>query len=205
MKKFLIGVGILVVLVVVGAVGEILINNHRLAARTSTIEGPLVYDPNDPEQLLPLLDPIKSINSLRIEMAPSFRYQWLAVAIYEDRGRGYGESLVYDREHGTIKKRKFGLPRSELHSFLYEWDALTDGYSGEARMWLDGTSIAFERRRGGRITSAHGNSPCHDDVLGDLAARRLTRYVPELAEFSVPNLEKILESDVCKTGIFKWL
>lgn len=94
------------------------------------------------------------------------------------------------------------MPLTDLDDFLDQWDAVSDGYSGEGRGLTDGNPLAFERRRGERFASGEGNSPCHYDVLGDWAAQQLSTYVPELSDLRQPSLPMLLVSDFCRRSIF---
>lgn len=80
---------------------------------------------------------------------------------------------------------------------------MTDGYSGEGRTLTDGNPLAFERLRGARVTSGEGNSPCHYDVLGDMAAQEFGRFVPELEDLRDPTLPWRLKGKFCNKSFLR--
>ncbi len=76
-----------------------------------------------------------------------------------------------------IDRQTFTLAESDYRPFINWFDATTDTYAGSEERWLDGTSLAFERRKATRTTSGAGNIPSH---YGKLAARLLTLLRPHL-------------------------
>ncbi|KUR80113.1 hypothetical protein [Novosphingobium sp. FSW06-99] len=199
----------IVALATVCLAGYQLLERHRMAQRNRTVEGPLKVDPGDPvlisaHAFLDVLGPSTTGDGLRFAVMPSFGKRWIAISLSEHAGANPVRALIYDRSTGVYSRRNFDLPAPDAASFLRQWDNVTDGYSGEPRLLADGTPLAFERRRGSRLTSGVGNSPCHYDVLGDIAARRLARYIPELADLRVANLAEVLKGRICNTSIFQF-
>jgi hypothetical protein len=88
---------------------------------------------------------------------PSFGQRWFAVSLAKTPRQGVGEAVVVTPGGHQISRYAFTLPTSELDRFFARWDVLSDGYSGEGRVLTDGNPLAFERRRGQRVTSAEGN------------------------------------------------
>ncbi|MFC3673184.1 hypothetical protein [Novosphingobium pokkalii] len=180
---------------------------HRLAQFNRTHQRPLLVDARDPvlidaHALLAHLQTPKAANSLQFAAMPSFGKRWFAISLSETGTRSMGEVIVTTLAGQVLRQDTFVVPRDDLALFLRRWDEITDGYSGEGRLLTDGTPLAFERRRAGAITSGEGNSPCHYDVLGDLAAQALGRYVPELADLRDPTLPAKLRSNFCNRSIF---
>jgi hypothetical protein len=136
----------------------IVYERHRLSKFNRTHDEPLKVDAGDPvlesaHRLRGMLRAAPSDNSLQFVVMPSFGPRWFAVSIAEVNGKGVGEAIIETRDMGHFDRRMFEMPASDLHRFLGRWDALTDGYSGEGRVFTDGNPLAFERRRGNRVTS----------------------------------------------------
>ena len=133
---------------------------------------------------------------------PSFGKRWFAVSLGVINNQGVGEAVVTNRLGEVIRHETFVLPKSDMLLFFTQWDEMVDGYSGEGRSLTDGTWLQFERRRGARITSGSGNSPCHYDVLGDWAAQTFERYVPEMQDLRDPQLAMLLKTRTCNPPLF---
>lgn len=181
--------------------------NHRMAEFNRTHERPLSEDAwykadAAPKVMLSQLKPVQGTDNLKLVSMPSFGKRWFAVSVSLINDQGIGEAVVTSPKGEVIRHETFVMPKSDLLRFLSEWDEVVDGYSGEASVVLDGTHLAFERRRGARVTSGSGNSPCHYDVLGDWAAQTFERYVPEMRDLRDPQLAMMLKSSTCNRSIF---
>lgn len=180
---------------------------HRIAELNRTHERPLLVDINDPilveaHARMAGLKLSAGSDDLRFAVMPSFGKRWFAMAITERNGRGAGEVIVTNPAGELLRHETFDVPKSDLDLFLRQWDEITDDYSGEGRLLTDGNPLAFERRRGLRITSGEGNSPCHYDVLADLAAQAFDRYIPDLRDLRDPTLPATLKGKFCNQPIF---
>jgi len=153
----------------------------------------------DAELLLADVPPLKSLsdNSLRFAAMPSFGRRWMAVALARTKAGAVGNLAVLDRAAGTVSKRKVQVTARAYDEMMKRWDSEADGYWGDMRMWADGSPLGFERRRGRHITSGIGNSPCHYDGLGNLAAIYLGPQIPELLDLRAPEFDKLKKSDAC--------
>ena len=182
--------------------GTFALERHRLAQFNRTYDTPLRISRGDPvladaHRLMDRLKPFNGPDSLRFAAMPSFGGRWFAVALRKDGDEARGGVVIENRPSGQVEVRTFRVSRQEFDLMMAKWDSLTDGYSGEGRSLADGTPLAFERRRGNRFTSGVGNSPCHYDVLGDLSAQFLARYVQELSDLREPGLPRYLASNYC--------
>lgn len=206
-KRVIIGLAIIMCLLAVVPVSFLFFERHRYAQFNRTFAAPLKVDPGnlvliDAHKLLNLLGAPTATNSLQFAAMPSFGTRWIAVSLSEREGKSPVRVLIYSRTTGKISQRNFEMPTEEARTFFKQWDSMTDGYAGEPRLLTDGNPLAFERRRPSGVSSGVGNSPCHYDVLGGIAARYLTRYAPELAEMRTINEGKLLRSKTCDTSIF---
>ncbi|WP_068073657.1 hypothetical protein [Novosphingobium lentum] len=180
---------------------------HRLAEFNRTNDRPLLIDSNNPvladaHAMMAGLIPSDGSDGLRFAVMPSFGKRWFAMSVASRNGRGDGEVIVTTPSGELLRHQKFDIPKPDLELFLRQWDEITDDYSGEGRSLTDGNPLAFERRRGLRITSGEGNSPCHYDVLGDLAAQAFGPYVSELQDLRDPTLPARLKGKFCNPSFF---
>lgn len=180
---------------------------HRIAQFNRTHERPLSDDPwntkyTEPNGMLARLKPIPGADNLKFVVTPSFGKRWFAVSVAVSNEQGVGEAVVTTPTGEMIRHQTFALPKSDLLLFLRQWDEMVDGYAGEGRSLTDGTHLWFERRRGERVTSGSGNSPCHYDVLGDWAAQAFEAYVPEMGDLRNPQLAMLLKTKFCNPPIF---
>jgi len=206
-KRIIIGLAVVAAAGAAAIMLYILTDRYRISQLNRTQESALKIDPNDlvlesAHRLLAKLHPVASGNSLKFVVMPSFGKRWFAIVIAEHDGKGAGEAIVETQEGQLLSHRMFEMPKSDLLRFLERWDKMTDGYAGEGRLLTDGNPVAFERQRGERLTSGEGNSPCHYDALGDWAAQKLARYVPELQDLRNPELDVVLRSEFCNRSIF---
>lgn len=206
-KRGLLGLIALFALLVIGLGFFLMKERHRLAEFNRTHERPLFDGTDnavraDAHIMLSSLKPTAAEDSLRFAVMPSFGKRWFALSVSITNERGEGEAIVSTPTGGLLRHQKFEVPRDELRLFLSQWDEITDGYTGEGRMLTDGNPLAFERRRIARVTSGVGNSPCHYDVLGDLAAQTFGRFVPELSDLRDPTLPWRLKSKFCNRSIY---
>jgi len=184
----------------------VVIERHRIADLNRTHERPLLVHPDDPvlanaHQLLGTLRPPPSRDSLQFVVMPSFGPRWFAVSLAQTGSEGVGEANVVSPDGRRIARYEFVMPTNNVARLLARWDALSDGYSGEGHLMADGNPLAFERHRGNRVTSGEGNSPCHYDVLGDLAAQSLSTFVPELLDLRIVQQSHVSQSDLCRRSI----
>ncbi|QSR20425.1 hypothetical protein CA833_0180 [Novosphingobium sp. KA1] len=110
--------------------------------------------------------------------------------------------MIVRPDGSLISRQSFEMPLLDLKQFFEVWDEISDSYSGEGRSLMDGTALAFERKRKRQFTSGVGNSPCHYDVLGDWAAQRLSPWVSELSDLRDPILPQLLKSKNCNRSMF---
>lgn len=132
-------------------------------------------------------------SSLRFAAMPSFGHRWMAVSLARTPTVAIGKVAVLERSTGKVSIRSFEMPVMLYDDMVRHWDEESDGYWGELSMWADGTPIGFERKRGLHVTSGLGNSPCHFDVLGNLAATYIGPNINEmnvLRSFSPDRLRK---------------
>jgi hypothetical protein len=122
--------------------------------------------------------------SLRIAILPSLSTRSYAISMTPAADGHVGIDFVMATENPCdvrtplrIDRQNFTLPESDYRSFANWFDATTDAYAGSEERWLDGTVLAFERRKATRTTSGAGNIPSH---YGKLAARLLTLLRPHL-------------------------
>ncbi|HTN15118.1 MAG TPA: hypothetical protein VL094_09955 [Sphingomonadaceae bacterium] len=181
-----------------------LIDMYFIALSNSTRSGPLRIDNGSPvlvsaHELLSQTPVLRQMSddSLRFAAMPSFGRRWFAVALSSDGKNVRGWVVILDRETGTKSKKKFSMEQSAYARMMIKFDDQADGYWGEARGWTDGTSLAFERNRGGRIVSGVGNSPCHYAVITNVMARGLSRHLPSIAELIEPEAESYSQSEHC--------
>lgn len=205
-KRVIIGLAIIMCLLAVVPVSYLLFERHRYAQFNRTVDAPLKVDPGnlvlaDAHKLLNFLGAPTGTNSLQFAAMPSFSERWFAVSLSEREGESPVRVLIYSRTTGKFYRRDFALPTAEARTFFQEWDSVIDGYAGEPRLLTDGNPLAFERRFPSSVSSGEGNSPCHYDVLGGIAARHLTRNAPELADLRTINEGKLLRSKTCDTSI----
>ena len=154
---------------------------------------------DDAQSLLAKLRPINELsgNSLRFVAMPSFGWRWMAVSVSEINRRVAGQLIVLDRKTDLLADREFSMDQSAFEKLLKRWDDRTENYWGDFRMFTDGTPLAFERQRGRIITAGIGNSPCHFDVLGDLAAVYIGPNAKELMDLRAPYIDRLLRSGNC--------
>lgn len=201
-RRIIVGTILTIVLIVAVGLTFFAVMDYRFAQFDRTYEHELATDPNngvlvDAHALLARLQDENIRDGLRFAAMPSFGDRWFAVSLSEREGGAIGEVIVFNRADESVTTHKFGLTRGDARRMLDQWDEHSDGYPGDSRGWTDGTSIAFERLREGRVSSAVGNSPCHYDVLGNLAAIYIGPQVNEVLDLRAPHLAKMLESDVC--------
>lgn len=175
-----------------------------LAVTGATMEGTLAANPSglvgdDAVQLLarvPSLG-VATDNGLRFAAMPSFGHRWVAVSLARTDTFALGKAAVLDRASGRITVRSFEMPLTRYDDMVRRWDEESDGYWGDLRGWMDGTPIGFERRRGFHVTSGLGNSPCHFDILGNLAATYIGPQVSEMSDLRSTDIETLRKSGSC--------
>ncbi len=75
----------------------------------------------------------------------------------------------------VLRRYNFVVPKAEYNALTRKFDALTDDWSGETTAdCLDGTPVAFERRKDALVTSGIGNAECSDHYRDvDMIVERL--------------------------------
>jgi len=105
-----------------------------------------------------------------------------------DAGRGCGPALLnvrrIDQKVGQVRAATFFIPGEEAEALVEELDARLDQWRGTNARWSDGTGVALERVRNGRVRSMDTNQPAFDapdnpaaQLKGDLH-RILLAYGP---------------------------
>ena len=164
-------------------------DGYRNAQYDKTVDEPLHLSIDDRVSLALFaeLQPVIARESLRVS-ATRFRERDFALELWLDphrgRAQGVGQIVIVNPQN-QVSKRNFAIPAATLRSLFAEWDAQAANYRGSRSMWLDGDPLSFERRSGRKVQSGGGNNPCHYDRLGDLLAKRLGAYVPELNDLRI--------------------
>lgn len=193
---------LLVMLVLIYWVGT-----HVAAQGSSTRSGPLPKD-DDTNPVFAnahdLMSPLPSLSklsadSLRFAAMPSFGRRWFAVALSRSGKDVRGIAVILDRETGAKTVTRLTISAPDFAKMVSQFDNQIDGYRGEARWWADGTSLAFERKRGKRVRSGVGNSPCHYSVITNSLAHNLSVYLPDLRDLIQPGVESYAQSEHCGT------
>jgi hypothetical protein len=185
-----------------GAIGSVLAmdwaRNQRMSAaareRTRTHEGPLsAWLDQSPRALgeerklvlkLAPLD-VRQSDGFRFVAMPSFGKQWFALALHAkgNEARGVLVSVTRsDTRNGAAEsERTFSMPLPAYQAMVARVDRFSDSWKGDSGYWLDGTTAAFERVRGGRVTSGMGNSATHYARLASMVRDDLSPFLPEVA------------------------
>lgn len=140
--------------------------------------------------LAPVRTPhVGSDDVLNFVSMPSF-HTWRAVSISLSPRAAMAEGrIVSVNQHGDLSKhtftglRSFSAPRAAFLRTAGELDGITDGWAGSVdcyRMY-DGTPVAFERIRSGRVTSGWGSVECdkHYAAVREIVFSFLRRYAPD--------------------------
>ncbi|HZV19159.1 MAG TPA: hypothetical protein VFF84_10765 [Sphingobium sp.] len=146
------------------------------------------------ESALSLLSTLPSLaslpnDSLRFVAMPSFSQDWFAIALRRTP-EGATATLVIahlakeSTDHsGTFEAPKhFAVAQQPLERMLIQFDQQVESWSGDRSMWTDGTPIAFERKKDGRIISGRGNSPTHYAEVAAIIRDGLAPYSPDIAK-----------------------
>ena len=157
----------------------------RDAARTH--DGPLLsHAPRtrSPLSLIPELTALSG-DSLSLIAKHSLQRRWYAISLSAtgDRVEGLLATVCEDgtgRPDERPNPTRFALPRAEWLAMAKQLDRQTDGYDGGQLMSLDGVSVAFERRRGARITSGTGNTS-HYMAVGEIVRKGVAPYLSQVA------------------------
>lgn len=174
--------------------------NQQLAAAareaTRTHVGPITpskdrYGPVTEFVLLAKLPPRSSLtsDSQRFVAMPSFGKRWFATSLSNQGSVVRGMIVIAKRNadgeiSAEVERRQFVMPPAAYAAMMVQVDRLCDGWPGETDFWTDGTPVAFERMRGGNISSGEGNSPKHYGELAMLMRNGLSPYVKEVAELN---------------------
>lgn len=169
---------------------------HRYRVETRAIEvsrthaGPLRTDGTEYARgrAIDFLRPLPSLQSmpgdgLRFVAIPSFGSIDYGVII--SRGKTGREKVnavligVGDDPSGSFE-RHFTIPQAEYDRFAVQFDALVDGWPGDIydAGCLDGTITAFERKRGGKVSSGIGNCSPHYQEIRRLMRDIVSRFAP---------------------------
>lgn len=189
-KHIAIALGGTIVAVVLCLAALVASDGYRNAQYDKTVDHALNLSVDDRYTiyLFNQLDPISSKESLRI-VGTRFSGRDFAIALSLDMkneaGQGAGQLVLSNRRQGTLIERDLRIPAATIRQLFKEWDKQIAGYRGSRYMGLDGNPLAFDRRSGRKVHSGYGNNPCHYDRLGDLLARHLGPFVPELNEWRI--------------------
>lgn len=133
------------------------------------------------------LDPVTARESLRI-VGNRFYGADFALALSLDPQNqdteAVGQIVIAAPRQATVSKRDLRIPAATVRQLFNEWDQQIADYPGSPSMSLDGNSLTFDRKSRRRAQSGAGNG-CHYVRLGDLLARRLGPFVPELYEWRI--------------------
>lgn len=134
----------------------------------------------DAARSLAPLPPLSSMagNGFRFAAMPSFSDRWFSAALYLPRDSNEAEGVLAtllgdDEKARTLSVVKFSVPRARYLGFIQRIDALADGWAGDRDLCMDGTTVAFERVNGARITSGIGNAICSKHY-GEISASVLS-------------------------------
>ncbi|NEX94908.1 hypothetical protein [Caulobacter sp. 17J65-9] len=126
-------------------------------------------------------------DALHYVAMPSFS-DWYAMTLYlPEDGDTANVALVVvhrDAETGAVKAlepHNFTVPKAEYLRATVQLDELTHDWAGEVDDCFDGTPVAFERVKGGAITSAVGNAECsaHYRAVNQVVERLITPHAPK--------------------------
>jgi hypothetical protein len=161
----------------------------RLAEQSRMHEGPLA--PNgDPHvrgrliELLATLPPIEQLggNGLRFVAMPSFGTTEYALAVFRPDGAEEAAGVLITlpkTEKETASERLFTVPADAYAALTNEIRWLPEDWQGEDSFpCLDGTPVAFELVREGRITSGAGNCSDHYRHVSLLVLDAVRRFAP---------------------------
>ena len=160
----------------------------RLTEQSRTHEGPLAPngDPHVRGRLIELLGTLPSIehlggNGLRFVAMPSFGTTEYAVAVFRPDGteEASGVLVILPKTEGeTASERRFTIPADAHAALTNELRWLTGSWQGDSSPCLDGTPVAFELVREGRITSGAGNCSDHYRHISLLVLDVVRRFAP---------------------------
>lgn len=179
-------------------------DSHRIRQFDKTVDHELQLSVDDPYTLALFseLDPVFASESLRI-VGNRFRGADFALALSLDpqpmAKDAVGQIVIANR--GTISKRDLRIPATAVRQLFSEWDRQIADYPGSPYTVLDGNPLAFDRRSGRRTQSGAGNG-CHYDELGNLLARRLGPFVPELNAWRITPTEWADRQPACAPSIW---
>lgn len=162
---------------------------HRIRQFDKTVDHALRLSVDDPYSLALFseLDPVSASESLRV-VGIRFSGADFALGLSLDpqshAKEAVGQIVIAAPRQATVSKRDLRIPAATVRQLFSEWDQLIADYRGSPSMWLDGNPLAFDRKSRRRAQSGAGNG-CHYDRLGDLLARRLGPFVPELNEWRI--------------------
>lgn len=131
-------------------------------------------------------------DSIRFAIAPSLSTDSYAVALTPSALRGAAAVVDFVMARADscdvrtplkIEHRRFTLSAAEYRAFAQWFDTTTDDYAGSSELVLDGTSLAFERRMAGRVTSGIGNGGHYKKLAAQLHAL----LKPHLAGPDIPS------------------
>jgi hypothetical protein len=138
--------------------------------------------------LAPVRAPQGEAEVLSFVSMPSFS-TWRAVSIsLSPSGTTAQGKVVSADQSGSLTQltfsdvRSFSAPKAAFLRAARELDATTDGWPGSGdSLCMDGTPVAFERIRSGRVTSGWGNADCdkHYAAVREIVFAFLRRYAPD--------------------------
>lgn len=131
--------------------------------------------------------PDASSDVLGFVFMPSFS-GWHAASIQLPTGATVAHGAIVFVQHSDQTRRltpsqveTFTVPRADYLAAARQIDSLTDGWPGSSdEDCFDGTLVAFERVKAGRVTSGTGNASCdaHYAALTQIMEPLLKRFGP---------------------------
>jgi hypothetical protein len=158
--------------------------------QSRTHETRLLPSDFDRESALSVLSEMKSLSELspdglRFVAIPSSTVSYYGVVLTLESTQATEAagvlSIFYTGGSGAtdIEERKFSMPTNEYRALTAKIDRLTDAWPGESGFaCIDGTTTAFERVRGKRITSGTGSCGRHYGALRSIMLEEVRKFAP---------------------------
>lgn len=178
------------------------VQQHRTAqarmASTAYRSGPI-----QDQRWLPYLEALSSgravaPDGLRFIASAELQQNVYAVTLTLQPGRPIATGVVFVDESWPEPKPRTRhicqMPATEYRALMASLDNQLDGFKGSPHFAIDGTSYAFERTRGNRMTSGSGNAIATYHRAGDMILR-YTRAACSLPSLPEPGSEWYLSRD----------